>query len=104
MHELIAEHEYARKTVGGLETAEQTYIISDTDFTKDISKLLETLARFYTAHIEKEDRRFFPPSMEYFSEQELERMLQEFSDFDRKMIHVKYQQIVERMEHEQGLG
>jgi hypothetical protein len=50
-------------------------------------------------HIEKEEKHFFHPCMQYFNEQELERMLNEFSEFDRKMMHVKYQQIVEKMEH-----
>jgi hypothetical protein len=46
-------------------------------------------------HIEKEEGRFFHQYLQYLSKQELENTLQEFSDFDRKMTHMKYQQIVE---------
>jgi DNA polymerase III delta subunit len=51
-------------------------------------------------HIEKEQGQFFHQCMQYLSKQELENMLQEFSDFDRKMMHTKHQQIVEKMEND----
>ena len=34
--------------------------------------------------------------MQYFDAKELERMLDEFYEFDRKLIHLKYQEITER--------
>jgi hypothetical protein len=36
--------------------------------------------------------------MDYFSKQEQADMLQEFWEFDRKMIHEKYENIIERLE------
>jgi len=45
-------------------------------------------------HIEKEDKRFFHPIMNYFSRQEMDAMLQEFEEFDRKVIHEKYADLV----------
>jgi hypothetical protein len=43
----------------------------------------------------KEDKSFFYPSLEYFSKEEQDQMLQEFWEFDRKLIHEKYQKIVD---------
>jgi hemerythrin-like domain-containing protein len=48
----------------------------------------------YPPHIEKEDKRFFFPVMEYFSPQELDAMIHEFKEFDEKMIHEKYEKLV----------
>ena len=45
--------------------------------------------------IEKEDKIFFPSARMYFSEQEDQAMLNEFWEFDRKMIHEKYISVVE---------
>jgi hypothetical protein len=35
--------------------------------------------------------------MEYFSKKEQDTMLEEFWDFDKEMIHVKYQKVVEEL-------
>jgi hemerythrin-like domain-containing protein len=53
---------------------------------------------FYPKHIEKEDKVFFPASRAYFSEEEDQTMLAEFWEFDRLMIHEKYQSVVEILE------
>ncbi len=39
--------------------------------------------------------------MEYFTKEELNTILQEFWDFDRKMIHEKYQKVVDTIEKTQ---
>jgi hypothetical protein len=36
--------------------------------------------------------------MEYFTAQEREAMLKEFWEFDRKMIHEKYEKVLDKME------
>jgi hemerythrin-like domain-containing protein len=53
------------------------------------------LLDFYPRHIEKEDRVFFPACRAYFSEAEERAMLEEFRDFDQKMIHRKYKSLVD---------
>ena len=45
-----------------------------------------------------EDKRFFYPCMNYFSEEEQAALLQQFYEFDRNMIHEKYRQVVEQCE------
>ncbi len=59
---------------------------------------LELLVNFYPSHIEKEDKVFFPAMMKYLPEQEQQRMLSEFWEFDRNMIHEKYRTLVEDLQ------
>jgi hemerythrin-like domain-containing protein len=97
MDELIQEHIYARKTVSALVAAKDAYRKGDKRAVRDIVKRVTELVNFYPAHIEKEDQHFFYPVLDYFSKQEQDDMLQEFWEFDRKMIHEKYQKVVEEL-------
>ncbi|MGZ6291212.1 MAG: hemerythrin domain-containing protein [Syntrophales bacterium] len=94
MNELIEEHKYARKTVGNLVAAKQRYLRGE-DTSQEVIGYLKELARFYPQHIEKEDKHFFFPCMDYFTREEQDAMLLEFYEFDRKMIHEKYEKVVE---------
>jgi hemerythrin-like domain-containing protein len=98
MKELINEHVYARTTTRKLESAKETVINGNTEAIKDVCKFLNDLAEFYPKHIEKEDKKFFFPSMKYLTLQEQENMLQEFWNFDRKLIHEKYAKTIDEME------
>ncbi len=93
MDELIEEHKYARKTVGKLADAKKKYIRGE-DMSHTLVEYLKELARFYPTHIEKEDKHFFYPCMDYFTKKERNKMLEEFWEFDRKMIHEKYTKVV----------
>jgi hypothetical protein len=48
--------------------------------------------------MEREDKKFFYPSIGYFTQQEQEARLQEFWDFDRKLIHEKYTKVLDEIE------
>jgi hemerythrin-like domain-containing protein len=96
--ELIEEHVYARNITRSLVTAKEKYAQQDKAALSDIIKLMEELAAFYPKHIEKEDKHFFLPCMGYFSQEEQTAMLNEFWEFDRKLIHEKYRMIVEEIE------
>src|SRR3989304_5602011 len=98
MRELIRDHIYARTTTRNLEKAKESYVKSKSESLEDVLKFLNDLVEFYPKHIEKEDKRFFYPSMEYFTPQEQQAMLQEFWDFDRKLIHEKYKKALDEME------
>ncbi len=98
MDELVAEHIYGRKTVGALLTAKESYAKGNNKSLEDIVVYMKELVEFYPAHIEKEDKHFFYPCQEYFSQPEQDAMLQEFWEFDRKLIHEKYLQVVKEME------
>jgi hemerythrin-like domain-containing protein/rubredoxin len=98
MDELRQEHILARRTVGELLNAKDEYLQGDEKALHEVEKRLNQLIELYPPHIEKEDKRFFYPVMEYFSAEEQERMLQEFYVFDRNMIHEKYGGIVKTVE------
>lgn len=96
MGELVEEHKYARKSVGMLVDAKERYLKGE-DRSQEVVALLKELAHFYPGHIEKEDKHFFYPCMEYFTTEEQDKMLAEFYEFDRKMIHEKYGKVVNQI-------
>ena len=98
MDELVEEHVYARSVVGKLNEARSRHLRGDATALEDALNCLETLIKLYPAHIEKEDKHFFFPCLDYFSREEQDVMLGEFWEFDRKMIHEKYRRVVETHE------
>jgi len=96
MEELVEEHKYARNKVGMLVDAKQRYLKGENTL-QEVVVLLNELANFYPKHIEKEDKHFFYPCMDYFTREEQHRMLTEFYEFDRNMIHEKYRKIVDQV-------
>jgi hemerythrin-like domain-containing protein len=95
MDELVEEHIFARGKVKSLVEAKELYVNGDTSKVKEIARLLGELASFYPVHIEKEDKQFFYQSMGYLSNDEMQTMLHEFDEFDKRMIHEKYEKVVE---------
>jgi len=95
MDELVREHIHGRELVRKLVEAKDLYVNGYAEALPHIARELRELADFYPGHIEKEDKRFFFPCLDYFTQAEQERMLQEFRDFDRNMIHEKYRTVVE---------
>ena len=93
MAELIDEHKYARQVVGKLVQAKDDYL-HGINTSEVIISALKELSEFYPKHIEKEDKRFFYPCLDYFTKEEQDKMLSEFWEFDRNMIHEKYQKLV----------
>lgn len=99
MDELTEEHVFARKKVRSLKGAMDAYAQGGSGASlDDIAGCLAELVKLYPAHIEKEDARFFYPCLEYFTREEQGRMLEEFAEFDRRMIHEKYNALVEGLE------
>jgi hemerythrin-like domain-containing protein len=98
MEDLIQEHIFSRQSVGRLSDANNNYIEGDEQALEQIVYELGQLVKFYPVHIEKEDKHFFIPVMEYFSQNEQQKMLEKFWEFDRTMIHEKYKKTVEELE------
>jgi len=96
MDELISEHRYSRLVVGKLVAAKERYLNGE-DTSQEVIAYLKELAQFYPAHIEKEDKHFFYPCMDYFTKAEQDQMLSEFYEFDRNMIHEKYRKVVDQI-------
>jgi hemerythrin-like domain-containing protein len=95
---LIDEHVYSRKTTSNLEKANESYRNGNQEAIKDVRRFLSDLAEFYPKHIEKEDKSFFYPAMEYFSQPEQDVMLNAFWDFDRRLIHENYARVMDELE------
>ena len=98
MAELVKEHALGRKNTRKLIEARNKYIAGEKDSVKVIAENMGILVKFYPKHIEKEDKDFFLPVMNYFTKDEQSAMLAEFNDFDRQFIHVTYKNIVSEWE------
>lgn len=98
MNRLIQEHVWAREAVGKLSAANERYLAGDREVLSEMVYQLQKIVQFYPQHIEREDKHFFLPVMDYFSQAEQQVMLEEFWEFDRKMIHEKYKKLVEQQE------
>jgi hemerythrin-like domain-containing protein len=95
--ELVMEHAFARKTVKGLEALKESYIAGNAEALKGILDSLNALTELLPKHIQKEDELFFLPSMKYFTQAEQERMLDDFSQFDKGFTNKRYEQIIKTL-------
>jgi len=94
MAELVEDHRMARAKVAQIVELNERYKRGEKKTAAAIKEIIAWLASFYPAHIRKEDDRFFPDTERYFAEKELDAMLERFWEFDKKMIHEKYRQLV----------
>jgi hemerythrin-like domain-containing protein len=94
MDELIEDHKVSRKTTVALVEAKEKFVAGEAAQLDVILEKLKFLVDFYPKHIEKEDKHFFVPVMEYFTKEEQQAQLIEGYEYDRKMIHRKYEKIV----------
>jgi hemerythrin-like domain-containing protein/rubredoxin len=90
MERLIKDHETSRAKVRTVMEATRRYRQSDAGSLNDIANGLENLADIYPQHIAIEDKDFFIPSMTLFSKEERSRMMAQFQNFDRNLIHQLY--------------
>lgn len=97
MDELIEEHRTARSVITGLDQARSLHSGGD-DKASEIAGIYEEIMELYPPHIEKEDKHFFFPCLEYLSDDEQDRMLAEMRDFDAKLFHHTYVALIERLE------
>jgi|UniRef100_A0A7C3SKB2 hemerythrin-like domain-containing protein len=98
MAELVQEHARAREATDRLLQAKEEHLHEEPKALEHLLMHLTTLVELYPAHIEKEDRHFFIPCLEYFSPSEKEALLARMHEFDRQMIHEKYRLMVESLE------
>jgi hemerythrin-like domain-containing protein len=98
MEELMEEHRQGRKTVADIVEAKGLYLKGDQKALPLMLDRMKFLVDFYPRHIEKEDRHFFMPIMNYFSQEEKEAMLQEEWEFDKNLIHQIYKNKISEAE------
>lgn len=95
--ELIDEHSRARNVVQKLEKVvryrEQAYVTLT-----EITDHMEALLKWYSAHIEKEDKHFFIQAMTYLSDREQASMLQELRKFDKNFTQDRYAGLIRDLE------
>jgi len=94
MQELMEEHRWGRRVTGRLVEANSRYVQGNREALSSIVDSMRALVEFYPGHIEKEDKHFFIPCMDYFNDAEKEAMLKEEYDFDKNLIHEKYRNTV----------
>lgn len=94
MEELVEEHRWGRKTTARLVEANTRYVQGNREALSAIMDCVKSLVDFYPRHIEKEDKHFFIPCMDYFTDAEKEAMLKEEWEFDKNLIHEKYRNMV----------
>ena len=92
MNELIEDHKWGRVKVSQLLQAKGEFVGGKQEALAKVLTCLKEIAIFYPKHIEKEDKHFFLPCMDYFSETERDRMLEEEMDFDKGFIHKIYKE------------
>lgn len=98
LSELIEEHRKGRQVVSDLVKAKEEYLRGNEGAVSQVMGCLRFLVEFYPVHIEKEDRHFFLPCMNYFTPDEKDEMLSEEYEFDRNFIHYRYRTMVEKAE------
>ncbi len=96
MEELTEEHRLSRSSVARLTVARDKYIRGDKTALPEIADCLGFIKSFYPAHIEREDKMFFLPCMDYFSAEEKNALLKEESEFDSRIIHRIYREKMEK--------
>jgi hemerythrin-like domain-containing protein len=102
MKELIEEHKWGRAATSALTEAYHRFTGGERESLDKILSKARELIDFYPRHIEKEDKHFFRPVMDYFTQEERDAMLEEGFEFDRKLIHEKYRKTVEEAEKHLG--
>ena len=90
MNELIKEHRQSKAKVAELTEARDKFQQGDKMALPVMIECLKFLKSLYPAHIEREDKLFFQPAMDYFSPQERDELLKEETEFDRHIIHRIY--------------
>ena len=90
---LIADHEQARTQVNKLAETAERLDKGDVEAGSDIREAFHALAGLYPRHIFQEERKFFLPVLDYFSDEEEAQMVRRMADHDSGMIHRKYREV-----------
>jgi hemerythrin-like domain-containing protein len=100
IEELVKDHELARKITLSLVEYNTAYQAGQASALGDIALCLRMLIEFYPHHIEKEDKQFFIPVMDYFSQDEKEAMIRAGYEADSRLLHEEYADLVKTLEPE----
>jgi len=98
IEQLRKEHIYENNMVARLSVANEEYSRGFTDEIDDVYQCLEKLTSFLPFHSKNEEEGLFKNCLDYFTVRQAQVMVKDFWEFDRKLIHQKYRDIVERLE------
>jgi len=104
LEELTGEHVLAREYTKELVKAKEDYLREEPEAVNQILFCLDRLTAMYPRHILKEDQHFFISAMPYFTPEEKDAMLARMWEFDRKLIHEKYEGTVSAIENRRACG
>jgi hemerythrin-like domain-containing protein len=104
LDELTQEHVRAREYTKELVKAKENYLRQEPDAVNQILSYIDKLTAMYPKHITKEDQHFFIPCLEYFTAPEKDAMLSKMWEFDRRMIHERYEGVVSAIENRRACG
>ncbi len=102
MDKLTEDHRTSRAVINTLNDATKRYSQGYHASIHEIHEKMLRLITLYPQHIEIEDKHFFFPAMDFFTRKECDSMLQEFTDFDKNIIHEHYTSLVEIQEKRFG--
>ena len=97
MNELIEDHKWGRTKVSQLLNAKNEFLKGKRDALSETVACLKEFAIFYPKHIEKEDKHFFYPCMEYFTDQEKQEMQKNFLEFNQNFTDKRYNKIIDAL-------
>ncbi len=92
--QLWDDHRQSRKMLAELEEAGADYGRGKKESAVQIPKVVRSLLDLYSRHIDMEDKHFFLPVMQYFSQEEKDSMLDREKEFDRNLVHEIYREKV----------
>jgi len=95
---LMDDHMTARSYIRTLDGARDRYIHNSPGAILEIIGTIERIQLLYAAHIESEDKHFFYPAMDYFSDEEQAQMIQDLFEYDQIVNKEKYESMVEQFE------
>jgi hemerythrin-like domain-containing protein len=98
MAQLKAEHVIARRLVGVVASEAMMSSSGAIPSSDRIVVAFAELSSLYPKHIAMEDKQFFPAVMIYLDSDERDKMLRDFEEFERELLHEKYHAIVEGAE------
>ena len=97
LERLEQDHVRSREMVSKLAALGEEHVHGSPSAAYHASMLMKDLVTLYQGHIKLEDQGFFVPVMEYLGAEERRAMLEEFKDFDSRMVHERYSRSVERL-------
>jgi hemerythrin-like domain-containing protein len=92
--ELTEEHKQGRRAVTALADANQAFLRGEPGAVSAVVEGLGWFVDFYPRHIEKEDKRFFIPVMDYFTRGEKDAMIAQGDALDSRLLHQEFEDLV----------